>query len=83
MCSTVKKPNKRRFTISSDSDDSFIMPKAAKMLNWKENSMKNVTKREEIIISSDSCQEISNSDTSSDIIPRENITYIEYSSEEE
>ena len=91
MCSTVKKANKRRFVISSDSEDSFIIPKKAK---WPKMTKKtNVTKRqieygpvrkeETIIISSDSCQDVSNSDTNSDVIPRDNITYLMYSSEEE
>ena len=55
MCSTVKKPVKRRFIISSDSDDSFIIPKTAKITsNKKADSVEkseNVTSEEVISIS--------------------------------
>ena len=88
MCSTVKKASKRRFVLSSDSEDSFIIPKTAKMTRTR-NKVKAITEKEvtmneeEIIISSDSYHEISNSDSNSDVIPKENITYMEFSSEDE
>ena len=75
---------KRRFEISSDSEDSFNVPRPRKMAKTS------VTRgiqgcnnyNEEIVISSESCRDASNSD-SSDIIPREKVTFLEFSSEDE
>ena len=75
---------KRRFEISSDSEDSFNVPRPRKMA--KTNVTKSIqgcnNYNEEIVISSESCRDTSNSE-SSDIIPREKVTYLEFSSEEE
>ena len=91
MCSTVKKASKRRFVLSSDSEDSFVIPKTAKMMRPKRNEMRMIkrydtpstSKNDTIVISSDSCQDVSNSDSNSDIIPREKVTYLTFSSDEE
>ena len=88
MCSTVKKANKRRFVISSDSEDSIIFSKSAKMTSNKRlmgmrKEYTPIKKNETITISSDSYQEVSNSDSNSDVIPREGVTYLMYSTDEE
>ena len=76
---------KRRFEISSDSEDSFNVPRPSKMAKTSTSNGVQGCKNynEEIVISSESCRDTSNSESSSDIIPREKITYLLFSSEDE
>ena len=74
--STSKITNKRgRFTISSDSEDSFEKVQISKMKRTKLNIS-------EIVISSDS-NDNANTSNNSEVIGRDNYTYVVYSSEEE
>ena len=75
--STSKESKKRnRFTISSDSEDSFEIVKKNRLLRTKPTN-------NEIVISSDSNGEINTSTNSSEIIMRENDMYVEISTDEE